>query len=64
MSILQYLLTSWGMPINRKALFWEVCCVVSLGKEILLIDPFVTDQLFLMSGEKFCSDLENDLISL
>lgn len=37
----------------------------SVGRETLLIDPFVTDQLVvLMSGRKVRTDLENNLISL
>ena len=36
-----------------------------MGKETLLIDPFVTDQLVvLMSGKGVRTDLENNLISL
>lgn len=36
-----------------------------MGKETLLIDPFVTDQLVvLMSGKEVRTDLEDNLICL
>ena len=35
-----------------------------MGKETFLIDHFVTDQLYLMSGREVGTDLENNFVSL